>query len=138
MNVSRTWMMRTTRRSKRCLELQLRVAEGCRSGSLSVTSRSWRKTRELTTVEKEENKARFGMYRLLILSGEVFNSGKNLFSSGPILSGAGAFEVYFWAEGSLSVELQLSGREEGLVGGSEPVVEVDEDESMTTGNAVVR
>jgi len=32
--------------------------------------------------------------RLLILSGEIFDSGKNLFASGPSLSGGGAFEVY--------------------------------------------
>lgn len=32
--------------------------------------------------------------RLVILSGEVFDSGKNRFASGPRLSGAGAFEVY--------------------------------------------
>jgi hypothetical protein len=76
--------------------------------------------------------------RLLILSGEVFDSGKNLFVSGLSLSGAGAFEMYLWAGRTLSIELELSGGEEGLVGGSEPAVEVDEDDSMTTGNAVVR
>jgi len=43
--------------------------------------------------------------------------------------------VYLWA---LSVELELSGGEEGLVGGSEPAVEVGADDSMHTGNAVVR
>jgi hypothetical protein len=76
--------------------------------------------------------------RLLILSGEVFDSGKNLFVSGPNWSGAGAFEVYLWAGRTLLVEFELSGGEEGLVGGSEPAVEVDEDDSMTTGNAVER
>ena len=39
---------------------------------------------------------------------------------------------------TLSVELELSGGEEGLVGGLEPAVEVDEDDSMTTVNAVVQ
>ena len=53
---------------------------------------------------REEEKARVndngrGEYgdvgiRLLILSGEVFDSGKILFVSGPDWSGAGAFEVY--------------------------------------------
>ena len=76
--------------------------------------------------------------RLWILSGEVFDSGKNLFVSGPNWSGAGGFEVYLWVGRTLSVEFELSGGDEGLVGGSEPAVEVDEDDSMTTGNAVVR
>jgi len=43
----------------------------------------------------------------LILSGKVFNSGKNLFASGPSLSS-----------------------EEGLAGGSEPAAEDDEDDLM--------
>ena len=64
--------------------------------------------------------------------------GKNLSTSGPNWSGAGGFEVYLWAERTLSVEFELSGGEEGLVGGEEPAVEVDEDDSITTGNAVVR
>ena len=76
--------------------------------------------------------------RLLILSGEVFNSGKKRFVSGPSLSGAGAFAVYLWTGGTLLVKLELSGGEEGLVGGSEPAVEVEVDDSTTTGNAVVR
>ena len=76
--------------------------------------------------------------RLLILSGEVFDSGKNLFVSGPDWSGAGAFEVYLWPGRTLLVEFELSGGEEGLVGGSEPAVEVDKDDSITTGNAVVQ
>lgn len=76
--------------------------------------------------------------RLFILSGKVFDSGKNLSTSGPNWSGAGGFEVYLWAERTLSVEFELSGGEEGLVGGEEPAVEVDEDDSITTGNAVVR
>ena len=46
--------------------------------------------------------------------------------------------MYLWVERTLSVEFELSGGEEGLVGGSEPAVEVDEDDSITTGNAVVR
>jgi hypothetical protein len=70
----------------------------------------------------------------LILSGEVFDSGKNLFASGPGLSGAGVFEVYLWKARILSVE--FSGGEKGLVGGSDPAVDVDD--SMITGNAVVR
>ena len=74
--------------------------------------------------------------RLLILRGEVFASGKNLFASGPSWSGAGAFEVYLWAGGTLSFEVELSGGEEDLVGGSEPAVEVEADDSMTTGNVV--
>jgi hypothetical protein len=66
------------------------------------------------------NTARSGMdpqegIRVLILSGEVFDSGKNLFTSGPNWSGAGAFEVYLWAGRTLSIELELSGNE-GLVG----------------------
>ena len=32
--------------------------------------------------------------RLLILSGEIFDSGKKRFASGPSLSSAGAFAVY--------------------------------------------
>ena len=76
--------------------------------------------------------------RLLILSGEVFNSGKNCFTSGPNLSGAGAFEVYLWTGKTLSDEFGSSGGEDGLVGGSEPAVDVDEDDSMTTENEVVR
>jgi len=75
--------------------------------------------------------------RLLILSGEVFNSGKGLFTSGLNWSGAGAFEVYLWAE-ILLVEFKLSGGEEGLVGGSEPAIEVNEDDSMTIGNVAER
>ena len=39
---------------------------------------------------------------------------------------------------TLLSELELSGGEEGLVGGSEPAVNVDVDDSMTTGNVVVR
>jgi len=73
--------------------------------------------------------------RLFILSGEVFNSGKNLFTSGPNWSGAGAFEVYLWAERTLPVEFKLSGGEEGLVWGSEPALEVDEDDHWECGSA---
>ena len=76
--------------------------------------------------------------RLLILSGEVFDSGKKRFTSGPSLSGAGAFAVYLWTRGTLLGKLEVSGGEEGLVGGSEPAVEVDVDDSAATGNAVVR
>ena len=47
----------------------------------------------------------------MILSGEVFDSGKDLFASGANLSG-----------------------EEGLVEGSEPAAEDDKDDPMTTGN----
>jgi hypothetical protein len=73
---------------------------------------------------------------LVILSGEVFDSGKNFFAPGPSLSGAGAFEVYLWTGRILLGEFELSGGEEGLVDGSEPAVEVDADDSMTTGNEV--
>lgn len=38
----------------------------------------------------------------------------------------------------MSVEFELLAGEEGLVGGSELAVEVDEDDSMTTGNAIVQ
>lgn len=38
----------------------------------------------------------------------------------------------------LSVELELLGGEEVLVGGLEPTVEVDTDDPMTTGNGGVR
>ena len=75
---------------------------------------------------------------LLILSGEVFDSGKKCFASGPSLSSAGAFAVYLWTRGTLLGKLKASGGEEGLVGGSEPAVEIDVDDSTTTGNAVVR
>jgi hypothetical protein len=66
---------------------------------------------------------------LLILSGEVFDSGKNLFASGPSWSSAGTFEMYLWPGRTLSVK---RGR------GSEPAVEVDMNDSMTTGDEVVR
>ena len=46
--------------------------------------------------------------------------------------------MYLWAERTLPVELKLPGGEDGLVGGSEPAVEVEEDDSMTNGNEVVR
>jgi len=119
-----------------CLELRLKEAEGCCGWHLlSATSRPWkkmdivkRKKRESTTMEDGD----VGI-RLLILSGEVFDSGKNLFVSGPDWSGAGAFEVYLWAGRTLLVEFELLGG-----GGSEPAVEVDEDDSITTGNAVVQ
>jgi hypothetical protein len=45
--------------------------------------------------------------RLFILSGVVFNSGKNLFASVPNWSGAGAFEVHLWDERTLPVEFKL-------------------------------
>ena len=38
----------------------------------------------------------------------------------------------------MSVEIELSGGEQGPVGGSEPLVEDDEDDSISTGNAVER
>jgi len=122
-----------TQRSEICLELRLKEAEGCFGWRLlSATYRSWkkmdiekRKTRESTTMKEGGNMARSGMHpqegiRLLILR-----------------SGAGAFEVYLWAGRTFSIELELSG-DEGLVGGSEPAGEVDEDDSITTRNAVVR
>jgi len=55
---------------------------------------------------------------LLILSGEVLDSQH--------------------VEELLSVKIELLGGEEGPVGGSEPAVEDDEDNSMTPGNGVVR
>ena len=76
--------------------------------------------------------------RLLILSGEVFDSGKKRFTSGPSLSSAGAFAVYLWTGGTSLSKPEVSGGEEGLVGGSEPAVEVNVEDSITTGNAVVR
>ena len=49
------------------------------------------------------------------------------------------FEEYLWTGRTLLGELKLSGGEEGLaLGGSEPAVDVDVDDSMTTGNVVVR
>ena len=63
--------------------------------------------------------------RLLVLSAEQ-----------PCLSGAGAFEVYLWIGRTLLDEFESSG-EEGRVGGSDPAVEVDVDNSMATGNEVV-
>ena len=44
--------------------------------------------------------------------------------------------MYICGMRTLSIELELSGGEEVLVRGSEPVVEVDADDPMTTGNAV--
>jgi len=67
--------------------------------------------------------------RLLILSGKVFDSGKNLFASGPSWSGTGGFEVYLWTARTLSIELEFSGGEQGLVGASKPAVEVDADDA---------
>jgi hypothetical protein len=60
--------------------------------------------------------------------GILFDSGKNHFASGPSWSGAGAFEVYLWGGRILSVELELSGGEEGLVAGSERAVEAEADD----------
>jgi len=54
---------------------------------------------------------------------------KKLFASGSSWSSAGAFEMYLWPGRTLSVK---RGR------GSEPAVEVDMDDSMTTGDEVVR
>jgi len=48
-----------------------------------------------------------------------------VFASGTSWSGAGGFEVYLWTERTLSIELELSGGKEGLIGGSEPAVEVE-------------
>lgn len=45
-----------------------------------------------------------GRRHLLILSGEVFDSGKNLFASGPNWSNAGAFGMYLWTGRTLSVK----------------------------------
>ena len=135
-----------------CLELLLKEAEGCFGWrSLSATSRLWKMeiVKEEGTRVDDKGGREYGEtwdvptagdvgIRLLILSSEVFDSVKSLFTSGPNWSGAGAFEVYLWVERTLSVEFELSGGEEGLVGGEEPVVEVDEDDSITTGNTVVR
>ena len=76
--------------------------------------------------------------RLLILGGEVFNLGKNLFTSGAKFDGGGELEVYLWAERTLLGKFESLGGEDGLVGGSEPAVDIEEDHSMTTGNEVVR
>ena len=76
--------------------------------------------------------------RLLILNGEVFDSGKKCFASGPSLSGAGVFEVYLWTEETLLGKLGFSGGEDGLIGGTEAAVDVDVGDSMTTENTVVR
>ena len=46
--------------------------------------------------------------------------------------------MYLWVERTLPVKFKLSGGEEGLIGGSEPAVEVNEDDSMTTGNVIER
>jgi len=46
--------------------------------------------------------------------------------------------IRFAARWRTAVKTELSGGEEGLVGGSEPAVEVDEEDLMTTGNGVVR
>lgn len=43
-----------------------------------------------------------------------------------------------WTERILVGEFELPGDEEGLMGDSEPVVDIDEDDSMTTENLVVR
>jgi len=76
--------------------------------------------------------------RLLILSGKVFNSAK----ISSLQSQVGAVLVrsrcICGLRGLLLVEFKLSGGEEGLVGGSEPAIEVNEDDSMTTGNVVER
>jgi len=118
-------------RSGMCLELRLKEAEGW-SGwrSLSATSRSWNKVRvddngggEQGEIGDVPRGGDMGI-RLLILSGEVFDSG-NLFASGPNLSGARAFDVYLWSGRTPSVEIELSSGGEGLVGGSEPAVEDD-------------
>jgi hypothetical protein len=44
----------------------------------------------------------------------------------------------YWARWRTAVKIELSDGEEGLVGGSEPAVKVDEVDLMTTGNGVVR
>ena len=59
---------------------------------------------------------RGGDVGIRLLSGEVLHSGKTRFALGPSWSGAGTFEVYLWAGRNLSVEIELSGNEEGLVG----------------------
>jgi len=46
--------------------------------------------------------------------------------------------VYLWARRTLLDELELSGGEESLVGGSEAAVDIDVDDSMITGMVVVR
>jgi len=74
--------------------------------------------------------------RLLIRSGEVFDSEEKVFASATILSGAGAFEVYLCSVGFLLVEIESWGGEEGLVGELDP--DVDVDDSITTGNGVSR
>jgi len=123
-----------TQRSEICLELRLKEAEGCFGWRLlSATYRSWkkmdiekRKTRESTTMKEGGNMARSGMHpqegiRLLILSSEVFDSGKNLFISGPNWSSAGAFEVYLWAGRTFSVELGMEGESRECRGGNDRI-----------------
>ena len=46
--------------------------------------------------------------------------------------------MYLWAERTLLGKFESLGGEDGLVGGSEPAVDIEEDHSMTTGNEVVR
>ena len=74
---------------------------------------------------------------LLILSFEVFNSGKKPLRFGAKLSGARTFEVYLWTGRTLLGESELSGGEEGLVCGAEPEVDLTWN-GLMTGNEVVR
>ena len=46
--------------------------------------------------------------------------------------------MYLWAERILLSKFESLGGEDGLVGGSEPAVDIDEDDTMITGNEVVR
>jgi len=43
--------------------------------------------------------------------------------------------VYLWTARTLSIELKFSGGEQGLVGASEPAVEVDADDHWKCGRA---
>ena len=62
--------------------------------------------------------------------------GKDLLAS-SVCEQCSIFKVYLWTRGTLLSE-ELLGGKEGLAGSSEPAVDVDEDDSMTTGNEVVR
>ena len=75
--------------------------------------------------------------KLSILSGEVFDSRKKLFAW-LSMRGADAFDMYLWTGRTLLVELEFLGGVEGLAGGSELAAENEVDDSITTGNAMVR
>ena len=45
--------------------------------------------------------------------------------------------MYLWTGGTLLSKFELSGGKEGLAGSSEPAVDIDKENSMTTRNDVV-